>query len=104
VAITRNEIGIRFAPPKTDEARTDIKAQISAKAEELALLIHELVPGCREQSVAISAVEDAVDAAHNGVDRRLVLRGERRPARPVLTAQAGPPSAEIIAAAGPGGA
>jgi hypothetical protein len=54
--------------------------------------------------VAISAVEDAVDAAHNGVDRRLVLRGERRPARPVLTAQAGPPSAEIIAAAGPGGA
>ncbi|WP_327594623.1 hypothetical protein [Streptomyces chartreusis] len=95
MAITRNEIGIRFAPPKTDPARNDIKAQISAKAEELALLIHELVPGSREQSEAISNLEDAVDWAHNGVDRRLVLRGEQRPAR--LAAQAGPPAVERTA-------
>ncbi|MFF4900531.1 hypothetical protein [Streptomyces sp. NPDC001068] len=76
MAITTREIGIRFAPPKNDEARTAIKARISAKAEELALLIHELVPGCREQSEAINGVEHAVQWAHDGVDRRLVLPGE----------------------------
>ncbi|MGX1301419.1 hypothetical protein RKD35_002907 [Streptomyces albogriseolus] len=88
MAITRNEIGIRFAPPKTDPARNDIKAQISAKAEELALLIHELVPGSREQSEAISNLEDAVDWAHNGVDRRLVLRGEQSTMPQVVPAPA----------------
>jgi hypothetical protein len=91
VAITEREIRIRFAPPRTDEVRNDIKAQISAKAEELALLIHELVPGCREQSEAISGVEHAVQWAHDGVDRRLVLPGEQRPAlAPVMAAESGP--------------
>ncbi|MFK0063423.1 hypothetical protein ACIQTN_29860 [Streptomyces werraensis] len=100
MAITRHEIGIRFAPPKTDQARNDIKARISAKAEELALLIHELVPGSREQSEAISNLEDAVDWAHNGVDRRLVLRGEQRPPR--LATQAGPPAIPSSVPAGAG--
>ncbi|MFJ4469505.1 hypothetical protein ACIP2X_18705 [Streptomyces sp. NPDC089424] len=77
MAITRKELGIRFAPPKTDEARNDIKARISAKAEELAVLIHDLVPGCREESQAIKGIEIAVQWAHDAVDRRLVLRGER---------------------------
>ncbi|MDI9836218.1 hypothetical protein [Streptomyces sp. KAU_LT] len=77
MAITRREIGIRFAPPKTDETRNDIKARISAKAEELALLIHELVPGCREESQAVKGIEIAVQWAHDAVDRRLVLRGEQ---------------------------
>lgn len=96
MAITRTEIGIRFAPPKTDPARNDIKAQISAKAEELALLIHQLVPGCREQSEAISGVEHAVQWAHDGVDRRLVLPGEQQAVRPVLPAQAAPPAEERL--------
>ncbi|MFJ7090435.1 hypothetical protein ACIQWL_09220 [Streptomyces mirabilis] len=91
MAITEREIRIRFAPPRTDEVRNDIKAQISAKAEELALLIHELVPGCREQSEAISGVEHAVQWAHDGVDRRMVLPGEQRPAlAPVTAAESGP--------------
>ncbi|MDH6489584.1 hypothetical protein [Streptomyces sp. SAI-127] len=80
MAINAREIRIRFAPPKTDQARNDIKAQISAKAEELALLICELVPGCREQSEAVNGVEHAVQWAHDGVDRRLVLPGEDRSA------------------------
>jgi hypothetical protein len=79
VAISKNEIGIRFAPPRTDDRRSAIKAQVSAKAEELSLLIHELVPGSREESEAIYAVESAVHWAHSGVDRRLVLPGEQRP-------------------------
>ncbi|MEU0950666.1 hypothetical protein ABZ379_49885 [Streptomyces canus] len=77
MAITRREIGIRFAPPKTDETRNDIKARISAKAEELALLINELVPGCREESQAIKGLEVTVQWAHAAVDRRLVLQGEQ---------------------------
>ncbi|MEV0016611.1 Acb2/Tad1 domain-containing protein [Streptomyces tendae] len=99
MAISRNEIGIRFAPPKTDEARNDIKARLSAKAEELALLVHDLVPGSREQSEAISSLEDAVQWAHAGVDRRLVLRGERRPRLAAEPATAEPGEQ---AAAGPG--
>jgi len=94
VAITEREIHIRFAPPKTDETRNDIKARISAKAEELALLIHELVPGCREESQAIKGIEIAVQWAHDAVDRRLVLRGEMRPAPAV------PVAAPVVA--GPG--
>jgi hypothetical protein len=84
VAITRREIGIRFAPPKTDEARNDIKGRISAKAEELALLINELVPGCREESQAIKGLEVTVQWAHAAVDRRLVLQGEQTVPPPVL--------------------
>lgn len=104
MAITRKEIGIRFAPPKTDEARNDIKARISAKAEELALLIHELVPGSREQSEAISSLEGSVQWAHDGVDRRLILPGEQMPTGPVPAPRGGPSAAEGIAVAGPGGA
>lgn len=93
MAITRTEIGIRFAPPRTDEARTAIKARLSARAEELALLIHELVPGSREQSEAVSSLEHAVQWAHAGVDRRLVLPGERRPVRLVpAVAEGGEPA------------
>lgn len=76
MAITEREIAIRFAPPKTDTVRNEIKAQLTAKGHELALLIHTLVPGSREESEAITAVEDAVRWAHDGVDRRLVLPGE----------------------------
>ncbi|MEU2510519.1 Acb2/Tad1 domain-containing protein [Streptomyces syringium] len=78
MAITQSEIQIRFAPPKTDPDRVAIKARIAAAAEELALLIHELVPGSREESEAITAVEHAVQWAHSGVDRRYVARDERR--------------------------
>jgi hypothetical protein len=79
VAITPNEIAIRFAPPKTDADRVAIKAQISEAAEALALLVHRLVPGSREESQAIKACEIAVQWANAGVDRRYVARGERKP-------------------------
>ncbi|SOE31701.1 hypothetical protein [Streptomyces sp. OK228] len=99
MAITAREIGIRFAPPRTDERRNAIKAQISAKAEELARLIHELVPASREESEAIYGVEAAVQWAHCGVDRRLVLPGELRPLAPTVPAPAGPPAAERLGGA-----
>jgi hypothetical protein len=90
MAITKREIGIRFAPAKNDPDRVAIKARLSEKAHELALLIHELVPGSREQSEAISSLEDAVRWAHDGVDRRLVLPGEHRPLPAVPAPRAEP--------------
>jgi hypothetical protein len=99
VAINEREIRIRFAPPKTDETRNDIKARISAKGEELALLIHELVPGCREESQAIKGIEIAVQWAHDAVDRRLVLRGEQPGPHQVAGA---PADSSPLAAVGPG--
>jgi len=82
MAITENEINIRFSPPKMDQDRLAIKGRICDAARTLALLIHELVPGCREESIAISAIEDAVNAAHNGIDRRYVAQHERKNMRP----------------------
>ncbi|MFF5045609.1 Acb2/Tad1 domain-containing protein [[Kitasatospora] papulosa] len=79
MAITPREIAIRFAPPKTDADRLAIKARISRAGEEFALLVHELVPGSREESQAIKACEHAVSWAHAGIDRRYVAAGERKP-------------------------
>ncbi|MFJ3274133.1 hypothetical protein [Streptomyces sp. NPDC086776] len=84
MAINPREIAIRFAPPKTDADRIAIKARISKAAEELALLVNELVPGSREESQAIKACEIAVQWAHAGIDRRYVAADERKPAMPIL--------------------
>ncbi|UQA95721.1 Acb2/Tad1 domain-containing protein [Streptomyces halobius] len=84
MAISPREIEIRFAPPKTDGDRIAIKARICEAARELALLIHELVPGSREESQAIKACEITVQWAHAGIDRRYVARGERKALAPVL--------------------
>lgn len=77
MAITSHEIDIRFAPVQPDPDRTAMKNQISGAAHDLAILIHQLVPGSREESIAIKAVEDAVNAAHNGIDRRYVPQARR---------------------------
>lgn len=95
MAITSREIDIRFAPPKTDDRRNAIKQEISEKAHELARLIHDLLPGCREESEAILQLEDVVHWAHSGIDRRLVLPGEHR-GLPVLPSPAAPPAAECL--------
>lgn len=84
MAISPREIEIRFIPPKMDEDRVAIKARICDAAGQLAMLIHELVPGSREESQAIKACELAVQWAHAGVDRRYVARGERKKLVPVL--------------------
>lgn len=78
MSITASEISKRFAPPKVDAERAAIKARLSAKAGELAELVHELVPGSREESEAITHIEIALGWAHAGVDRRYVTRDERR--------------------------
>ncbi|MFJ3100312.1 hypothetical protein [Streptomyces sp. NPDC086835] len=76
MAITEKEIRTRFAPPAADEARTAIKARLAAAAQEFALLVHELVPGSREESEAISSVELALWWAQAGVDRRVQPRAQ----------------------------
>lgn len=85
MSITDGEISKRFAPQKTDPERVAIKDRLSAAAGDVARLIHELVPGSREESEAITHIEIALGWAQAGVDRRYVAHDERRP-RPVPTA------------------
>ncbi|MEU7092948.1 hypothetical protein [Kitasatospora aureofaciens] len=79
MAINEREIRIRFAPPATDPVRLAIKARIAEAAQHLALTIHELVPGSREESEAITHLEMATGWALSGVDRRFAPRGTREP-------------------------
>lgn len=66
----RDELSKRFTyhPPKGDQPERYLA--IRAKAFELALLIAEAVPECREQSLAITACEEAVIWANAGIARR----------------------------------
>jgi len=78
MALNARELRIRFAPPKDDDERAQMKAQISTAAGVLASLLHELVPGSREESIAVEALEGCVMWAHAGIDRRYTPRAERR--------------------------
>ncbi|MFF2612287.1 hypothetical protein [Kitasatospora sp. NPDC058046] len=93
MAITEQEIRNRFAPPEADPdpVKLAIKVRIAQAAQELALIIGELVPGSREESEAITHLEMATYWAMAGVDRRLVPRGTQQ-------------SAGVDGAPGPGGA
>lgn len=73
MALTSQEIDKRFPAPTADHDRVAIKREISRAAHSLALLIHDLVPGSREESRAIEALEQTVFWAHAGVDRRQPL-------------------------------
>lgn len=72
MALNDKELRVRFAPVGTDaKAHHDAaKNKITAAALEFAALIHELVPGSREESEAVTSVEEAVMWAHAGIDRR----------------------------------
>ncbi|MER7816619.1 MULTISPECIES: hypothetical protein [unclassified Streptomyces] len=70
MAINKPELAIRF-PKVEDSARHYLaKNEITALAHELAELINDHVPGSREESEAITAVEVAVMWAHAALDRR----------------------------------
>ena len=77
MALTDEELRKRFTPPTSDTDHVAIKRELTRAAHTLASLIHDLVPGSREESRAIEALEQAVFWAHAGVDRR----GAKRPAR-----------------------
>lgn len=72
MGLNPKEIGIRFPPVDAEDKAHHViaKNKITAAAHELAGLIHELVPGSREESEAVTAVEQAVMWAHAGIDRR----------------------------------
>lgn len=68
--MTQDEIEKRFTyhAPKDDQpARYE---RLRSKAKELAKLINELVPECREQSSAFTNLEQAVMWANAGIARR----------------------------------
>jgi hypothetical protein len=70
---TDYELEIRFSyhPPIDEEQRSKYE-DIRSFAHELALLIHELVPASREQSLAVTKLEEAVMWANAGIARRSV--------------------------------
>ena len=47
-----------YHPPK--EGQPEVYAQIRAKAKEFALLLADLTPASREQSLALTALEESV--------------------------------------------
>ncbi|MFE7977056.1 hypothetical protein [Streptomyces shenzhenensis] len=69
--ITHQEIGRRFAPPRTGGEHYARKLALSDLAMQLADEVLALVPGSREQSRSIEGLESCVHWAHAGIDRRL---------------------------------
>jgi hypothetical protein len=68
--ITTDEIIARFTyhPPKTDQPQRYEK--LRAKARELAGMIVELSPESREQSLALTALDEAVMWTNAAIARR----------------------------------
>lgn len=69
-AISDDELVVRFTyhPPRGDQLPrfSDIRAQAHALAQRIV----ETTPGCREQSLAITAIEEAVMWANAAIARR----------------------------------
>lgn len=55
--------------PPVDQAQADIYVAIRDKAKELALFINDNTPECREQSLAMTALEEAVFWANAAIAR-----------------------------------
>ncbi|WP_328863310.1 Acb2/Tad1 domain-containing protein [Streptomyces sp. NBC_00306] len=71
MALNDKELSVRFAVPADRRAHhEEAKERITKAAHTFAALIHDLVPGSREESEAVTSVEEAVMWAHAGIDRR----------------------------------
>lgn len=70
MASAREEIDIRFTyhPPKGDQLERYVRLRDTAK--ELAILIADLTPQSREQSLALTHLEQAIMWANAGIARR----------------------------------
>lgn len=101
MALNSAEIARRFAAPARDDERHALKARLSAAAGELAALVHDLVPGSREETLAVTAIEDAVQWAHAGIDRRHTPRGRTTAPQPQEPHTPAHGSARSLAAAVP---
>ncbi len=70
MSITNDELHTRFTYHPVKEGQTEVYQQIRHKARELAELMLHLVPEGREQSTALTKVEEACFWANAGVARR----------------------------------
>lgn len=64
------ELAIRFTFHPVQPGQAERYEAIRAKALEFATLVVDLTPESREQSLAITAIEDAVYAANAAIARR----------------------------------
>lgn len=68
--MTTEEMAKRFTYHKPKANQPERYEKLRAKAKELAEMIDELVPECREQSSAFTNLEQAVMWANAGIARR----------------------------------
>lgn len=68
--MSRQEIDTRFTyhPPKGDQPEK--YEQLRAKGKELAYLIDDLIPECREKALALTKLEECIMHANSGIARR----------------------------------
>lgn len=64
------EIETRFTYHAPKPGQPELYQRIRDRAKELAMLIDTVVPDCRERSIAITKLEEAVMWANVGVARR----------------------------------
>lgn len=65
----RDQVEHTFKLHSVDGSQVDKMANIRDKAKELAVLIVELSPACREQSVALTELESSVFWANAAIAR-----------------------------------
>lgn len=68
--IDAQELDIRFTFHPVQPGQAERYEAIRAKAREFAALVVELTPESREQSLSITAIEEAVSCANAAIARR----------------------------------
>ena len=66
----QSEVDVRFTYHTPDEGKIVKHEKIRDTAFDLAVIINEICPECREQSLAITALEEAVMWANAAIARR----------------------------------
>jgi hypothetical protein len=70
MSIPQTELDTRFTDHPPAEGQPEIYRRIRAKGKELAELINEVTPPSREQSLALTAIEESVMWGNAAVARR----------------------------------
>lgn len=68
--IDDNELETRFIYHKPDEGKAVFHTTIRARCGDLATAIRDCTPECREQSIAIRKIEEAMMWANAAIARR----------------------------------
>lgn len=91
MSVTEEELRKRFSYHRPTQAQADIVfPRVRTSGQQLARLITELVPEGREQSLALTKVEEAVMWANAGIARANSVTGGNAPAEAATKTEALP--------------